>query len=324
MKYLITVKSLLTFVILIMLSAGQGHTQNDRQLTHDIFKELIEINTTHSTGNTTTAAEAMAVRLRAAGFKDEDLFIGGPHPAKGNLVATLRGDGTRKPLLLLAHLDVVEALPEDWSFDPFEFREIDGYYYARGTTDDKAMAAIWIANLIRFKKEGFVPDRNIIVALTADEEGGEYNGVDWLLNNHRDLINAAYALNEGGGGRVRDGEKIMNGVQLSEKVYQSFQLVTKNPGGHSSIPRKDNAIYSLIKGLDKLSAFEFPMVLNDGTRAFFERSAGIQSGQVAKDMKGVTQIPADAMAVTRLSENPLYNALLRTTCVTTMLDAGHA
>ena len=185
MKNLIPEKSLIISIIIIILNAGQGHTQNDRQLTHDIFKELIEINTTHSTGNTTTAAEAMAARLRAAGFKDEDLFIGGPHPAKGNLVATLHGDGTRKPLLLLAHLDVVEALPEDWSFDPFEFREIDGYYYARGTTDDKAMAAIWIANLIRFKKEGFVPDRNIIVALTADEEGGEYNGVDWLIEMNK-------------------------------------------------------------------------------------------------------------------------------------------
>ncbi len=321
---LMSKKSLAISIILIFLCIDKGHTQNNRQLAHDIFKELIEINTTHSTGNTTTAAEAMAARLRAAGFQDNDLFIGGPHPAKGNLVATLRGDGNRKPLLLLAHLDVVEAHPEDWSFDPFKFREIDGYYYARGTTDDKAMAAIWIANLIRFKMEGFVPDRNIIVALTADEEGGEHNGVDWLINNHADLIAAEYALNEGAGGQQKDGKKIMNNVQLSEKVYQSFQLETKNPGGHSSIPPRENAIYRLIKGLDKLSSFEFPVVLNDGTRAFFERSAEIQTGQIAKDMKGLIQTPPDAEAVARLSENPVYNALMRTTCVATMLNAGHA
>jgi len=181
--------------------------QSDQQLTREIFKELIEINTTHSIGNTTKAAEAMAARLKTAGFPDKDIFIGGPTDVKGNMVAVLHGTGKRKPLLLLAHLDVVEALAADWTVDPFKFQEIDGYYYARGSGDDKAMAAIFVANLVRMKKEKFTPDRDIILALTADEEGGPDNGVQWLLAHHKDLITAEYALNEGGGGQQKNGKK---------------------------------------------------------------------------------------------------------------------
>lgn len=298
--------------------------QPNQQLTHDIFKELIEINTTNSSGNTTKAAEAMAARLKAAGFTDKDIFIGGPDPRKGNLVATLRGSGKRKPLLLLAHLDVVEALKEDWTTDPFKFEEIDGFYYARGSSDDKAMAAIFVANLIRFKQERFIPDRDIIVALTADEEGGDFNGVDWLLKNHRGLIDAEYALNEGGRGQEQDGKKILNQVQLSEKVFQSFKLEVKNRGGHSSQPRKDNAIYRLARALDNLGRFDFPVTLNEGTRVYFDRTSKIETGQLAEDMKGIIKTPPDSEAVARLSVFPNYNAMLRTTCVATMISGGHA
>ena len=231
---LVTSGALITWVFMTTTTFAQA----DKQLTHDIFKELIEINTTNTTGNCTEAVEAMAARLRKAGFPEKDLFLGGPNPKKGNLVATLHGTGKRKPLLLLAHIDVVEALKEDWTTDPFKFEEIDGYYYARGSRDDKAMAAIFVANLIRMKQEKLVPDRDIIVALTSDEEGGDYNGVDWLLKNHKGLIDAEYALNEGGGGQEKEGKKIQNNVQLSEKVFQSFKLEVKNRGGHSSQDRR--------------------------------------------------------------------------------------
>ncbi len=299
-------------------------SQADDKLTREIFKELIEINTTNSVGSTTKAAEAMAARLKSAGFPDKDIFIDGPTPRKGNLVATLHGSGKRKPLLLLAHIDVVEAEPQDWTIDPFKFQEIDGYYYARGTSDDKAMASIFIANLIRYKREGYTPDRDIIVALTADEEGGDYNGVSWLLAHHKELINAEYALNEGGGGSERDGIKIRNNVQLSEKVVQDFKLEVKNRGGHSSLPRKDNAIYAMARALDNLSNFDFPVNLNEGTRAFFERTSKIETGQLADDMRAILQTPPNAEAVARLSTYPGFNSTMRTTCVATMIDGGHA
>jgi acetylornithine deacetylase/succinyl-diaminopimelate desuccinylase-like protein len=302
----------------------QGFSQPDQKLTHDIFKELIEINTTNSVGSTTKAAEAMAARLRAAGFEEKDIFIGGPDPRKGNLVATLHGTGKKKPLLLLAHLDVVEALRTDWESDPFKFEEKDGFYYARGASDDKAMASIFVANMIRMKQEKFVPDRDIIMALTADEEGGSFNGVDWLLKNHKDLINAEFALNEGGRGQEMDGKKILNGVQLSEKVFQSFKLEVKNRGGHSSQPRKDNAIYRLAKALDNLSKFDFPVNLNEGTRVYFEKSAKLESGQLAEDMKEIIKDSPKPEAIARLSVYPNYNATMRTTCVATMISGGHA
>lgn len=317
-------KSLLSILFISLLAFKASFAQPNQKLTHDIFKELIEINTTHSSGNTTEAAEAMAARLKAEGFEDKDIFIGGAHPKKGNLVATLRGTSKKKPIILMAHIDVVEAKPEDWSFDPFKFQEIDGYYYARGSSDDKAMASIFVANLIRLKKENYKPERDIMVALTADEEGGDHNGIAWLLENYPPFKNAEFAINEGGGGQAKDGKKVLNGVQLSEKVFQSFKLEIKDPGGHSSLPRKDNPIYRLAKALDHLSHYDFPMNLNDGTRAFFERSAYTETGQLAADMKGLVQNPPNAEAVKRMSVTPYYNSLLRTTCVATMLEAGHA
>ena len=291
-----------------------------------IFKELIEINTTDSVGSTTLAAEAMAARLKAAGFPANDVHVFGPAPKKGNLVARYRGTGARRPVLLLAHLDVVEAKREDWSSDPFAFLEKDAYYYGRGTTDDKAMAAAWVANLIRLKEEKFTPDRDLILALTADEEGGDFNGVDWLVKNHRDLIDAEYAINEGGGGIIRKGKYLTNEVQASEKVYQDFRLEVTNKGGHSSLPVKDNAIYHLSAGLARLAAFEFPVELNEVTRAYFERSAAVEADPgTAADMRAVAQPRPDAAAAARLSAQlPYYNAMMRTTCVATRLEGGHA
>jgi acetylornithine deacetylase/succinyl-diaminopimelate desuccinylase-like protein len=296
------------------------------RLAREILKELVEIDTTDEHGETTRAAEAMAARLRSAGFGAEDVAVLGPVPKKGNLVARLRAgqSGRRKPLLLLAHLDVVEAKKEDWSVDPFTLLERDGYYYGRGSTDDKAMAAIWVTTLIRLRREGFRPDRDIIVALTADEEGGNDNGVDWLLKTHRDLVDAEYVLNEGGGGQSRGGKYLANRVQASEKVYLSFRLEVTNAGGHSSLPTKDNAIYRLASGLTRLARFDFPIRLNEVTRAFFSRMSAIESGPLAAAMRGVLQTPPDAESVARLSDSAFYNAQMRTTCVATRVDGGHA
>ena len=232
-----------------------------QQLAFDIYKELIEINTVTATGDTARAAEAMAARLRAAGFADADVHAFSPAPRKGNLVARLRGTGARKPILLLAHLDVVPANREDWSVDPFKLTEKDGYFYARGSGDDKYMAAAFVTNLIRYKQEGYKPDRDIIVALETDEEilDRDALGIQWLLKNHRDLIDAEFALNEGGGVGLKDGKPIRNSVQTSEKVSLSYRLEVKNKGGHSSVPTKDNAIYHLAEGLVRLSKFSFPL-----------------------------------------------------------------
>jgi len=300
-----------------------------QQLLRDIYQELIQINTTDSVGDTTKAAEAMAVRLRAAGFPEADVrvLVNPGNNRKGNLVARYRSaNANRKPLLLLAHIDVVEARKEDWSdnLDPFKLTERDGYFYGRGTTDDKAMAAIFVANLIRYKQENAQFDRDIIIALTADEEGGDYNGVKWLVDNHRDLVSAEFGINEGGGGRHRKGVKLFNGVQASEKVYQSFLLEIKNKGGHSSLPSKDNAIYQLAAGLERLSKFDFPVNLNEVTRGYFQKMSAIETGQSATDMKTVAAASSDAEAVKRLSDSPYYNALMRTTCVATRLEGGHA
>ena len=321
-----TSPGVLTAVLLALLlptwpaqPAGDPH----RAFARDLLRELIEINTTESVG-TTTAAEAMAARLEAAGFPDADVRVVGPNDRKKNLVTRLRGSGARRPLLLLAHLDVVDARREDWSMDPFAFTERDGYYYGRGTTDDKAQAAIWIANLIRYRQERFVPDRDLIVALTADEEGGDANGVRWLLANHRELIDAEFCLNEGGGGQIIDGRYVLNELQASEKVYQSFRLEVTDSGGHSSLPTQANAIHRLARGLSRLGEFEFPVQLNAVTRAFFERSAQLQTGEVAADMAAVVRDPPDAGAARRLSQTPFFNAQLRTTCTPTQLQGGHA
>jgi len=299
-----------------------------QQLAVDIYKELVEINTVTATGDTARAAEAMAARLRAAGLSASDVQVFTSAPRKGNLVARLRGTGTRKPILLLAHLDVVEARREDWSVDPFKLIEKDGYFYGRGTADDKFMAAAFVANLIRYVQEGYRPDRDIILALDTDEEilDRDALGIQWLLKNHRDLIDAEFALNEGGSVRLKNGKPIRNSVQTSEKVSLSYQLEVKNRGGHSSLPTKDNAIYRLAEGLARLSKFTFPFKLNETTRAYFERTAELEGEQVAADIRSVMSGRPDlaSLSLVRLSANPVYNAQLRTTCVATMLEGGHA
>jgi acetylornithine deacetylase/succinyl-diaminopimelate desuccinylase-like protein len=306
--------------------AMSAELSSQQRQAKDIYKQLIEINTTHSIGDTTIAAQAMADRLIAAGLPKEDVRVLAEVPRKGNLVARLRAKNPsgKKPILLMAHLDVVEAKREDWSMDPFKFIEKDGYYYARGIVDDKAMASMFVANLVRYLQEGYRPNRDIIVALTSDEEGGDNNGMDWLVANHRDLIDAAFAINEGGGGQMRGGKKILNGVQAAEKVFQSFTLTATNRGGHSSQPRKDNAIYELSQALVRLSQFDFPIMLNEVTRTYFDRMSQLETGQAAADFKAITQPNPPADTIKRLSEHPVYNSTLRTTCVATLLEGGHA
>ena len=314
-------------LVLSPLAVGAQTRSSEQAALREIYRELVEINTSDSVGDNTKAAEAMAARLRAAGFPAADVQVLAPAPRKGNLVVRFRGTGVRKPLLLLAHLDVVEARREDWTTDPFTLVEKDGYFYGRGTSDDKAMAAIFVDTLIRLKREGFRPTRDIILALTADEELGsssKYNGVRWLLANHRSLIEAELAINEGGGGEIRGGRHTVNRLQTSEKVPINFRLEVTNPGGHSSRPQKDNAIYQLAEGLVRLSGFEFPASLNETTRMYFERTASQHSGQLADDMRGAAKTPPDPAALARLSADSVYNSTLRTTCVATRLEGGHA
>ena len=300
-----------------------------QRLGRDILKELIETDTTHSSGSTTIAAERLATRLVAAGFPKSDVVVvrGTDKGAetKGNLVARFRGTGARKPVLFIAHLDVVEARREDWSMDPFVLNEKDGFFYGRGTLDVKGGAATLAAAFIRLRQEQWVPDRDLILALTADEEGGDHNGITWLLANRRDLIEAEYAMNvDTGGGELRGDKVTALDVQAAEKVYASFTLTAKNPGGHSSLPTKENAIYRLAAGLQRLAAFDFPVRLTDVTRTYFERMAPL-SGASGADMKAVAGKPTDMEAASRLSaKSPFHNALLRTTCVATMLQGGHA
>jgi len=296
-----------------------------KQLSHDIFKELIEINTTDSVGSTTVAAQAIAKRLLEAGFPASDVQVLGPNGRKGNLVARLHGTGARKPILFICHLDVVEARREDWSLDPFNFTEKDGYFYGRGTEDIKEGDAILITTLIRLKRGGYKPDRDIILALTADEEGGDFNGVEWLLKNHRDLVDAEFVINpDAGDFEMDEGKHILVGIQASEKLYADFQLEVRNKGGHSSLPEPDNAIYQLAEGLTRLEHYTFPFELNEVTRAYFAKEADIVGGATGADMKAILRTPPDETAVARLSKEPFYNARLRTTCVATRLDAGHA
>ena len=291
----------------------------------DIFKELIEINTTESSGSTLRAAQAMAARLKTAGFPDSDVVVIQNAERKGNLVARLRGRNTsRKPILLLSHLDVVEAKPEDWTLPPFTFTEKDSTFYGRGVADDKDDGAMHLTTLLRLRAEGFVPDRDIIVALTADEEGGAANGVEFLLKNHPKLLDAEYAFNEGGGGRVRDGKYLSHDIQASEKKYVDFTLEATNPGGHSSRPTKENAITQLSEALVKVGAFDFPVKLNEITQTYFARSAAITPGDMGVAMKALAKNPSDTKAIATLSSDPSYNSQLRSTCVATMLEGGHA
>ncbi|HXA00241.1 MAG TPA: M20/M25/M40 family metallo-hydrolase [Candidatus Dormibacteraeota bacterium] len=307
-----------------VVSAQSLRPDSEKQLAHDIYKQFIEIQSGFTTGATTPVAEAAAARLKAAGFSDPDIFLGGANPKKSNLVVRYHGTGKRKPLLLLAHIDVVEAKREDWSMEPFQLIEKDGYFYGRGTGDDKAQASIWIANLIQYKKEGFVPDRDIIVALTADEEGGgPFNGVEWLLKNHRDLIESEFALNEGGWGEIINGKPTANYLQVSEKYVMNFRLEVRNKGGHSSLPIADNAIYHLAEALVRLSNFGFPLKTNEVTAAYFHRMGEISTGPEKQDLLKVADGSPEAMQhIAALA--PAWNATLRTTCVATLLEGGHA
>jgi acetylornithine deacetylase/succinyl-diaminopimelate desuccinylase-like protein len=295
-----------------------------QQLAREIFEQLVDMNTADSAANVTGAVDAMAKRFRDAGFPETDIHIGGDDPHFQNLVVRYRGTGARKPLLLLAHLDVVEALRSDWSLDPFHFTEKDGYFYGRGTVDDKAEAACWVANLIAYKQQEFKPDRDIIVALTSGEESSKHEGVDWLVANHRDWIDADLALNEGGDGAIRNGKKIANYVQASEKVYYSLELKATNAGGHSSVPRKDNAIYELAAALLKIAKCNFPVELSEVTKMYFERTGEISTGPLAAAMREIAKDPKSQNAIETLSADPHENAMMRTTCVATRLNGGHA
>ncbi|HUA01889.1 MAG TPA: M20/M25/M40 family metallo-hydrolase [Candidatus Aquilonibacter sp.] len=324
MKIKLSVALLFVFALAAVLFPAQLD-DSTKQLAHDVFRQLIEINTTDSVGSTTPAAEAMAARLRDAGFPASDVQVLGPNPRRENMVARLRGAGAHRPILLIGHLDVVEAPRLDWSTDPFQFVEKDGYVYGRGTQDMKDGDAIYVTTLIRFAQEHYRPDRDIILALTADEEGGDANGVDWLLRNHRDLIDAEFVLNaDGGGVYTEEGKPVMMSVDASEKIYADYQLQAKNPGGHSSLPVPDNAIYHLADGLSRIERYKFPFELNAVTRSYFLRMAGVESGQTASDMRAIARKNPPAAAIARLSADPLSNATMRTTCVATRFDAGQA
>jgi acetylornithine deacetylase/succinyl-diaminopimelate desuccinylase-like protein len=319
---------LLSFAALLpALACAAPAETNDaaNALAHDVFKELIEINTTDSVGNVSTAAEAMQKRLLAGGFAAADLQLLGPNERKHNLVVRLHGTGKHKPILMIGHLDVVEARREDWSTDPFKFIEKDGYFYGRGAEDMKDGDAIMVTSLLRLKKEGFRPSRDLILALTADEESGTSNGVDWLLKNHRQLIDAEFVINHDGYSVVMNhGKPLFYELDATEKVYGDFLLTATNRGGHSSLPRPDNAIYELVDALSRLSKFEFPFELNAVTRAYYERMTKIESGERAADLRAILTTPPDAKAVARLSRNATDHSIMRTTCVATRLVGGHA
>src|SRR5258706_5516022 len=306
--------------------AQNAPTPAQREL-REIYKELVETNTTDSAGSCTAAAEAMAARLKAGGLPAPDLQVIVPPggPKKGNLVARYRGTGAKKPIMLLGHLDVVEAKREDWQRDPFRLVEENAYFYARGAADDKAMVAVFVANLIRYRQEGYRPERDLVLVATCDEEiiPSNFSGIVYLLKSHRKLIDAEFALNEGGSGLLDgNGNYLRMTIQAGEKVFQTYQLEVTNPGGHSSLPVKDNAITHLAGGLARLGAHDFPFKLSATTRAYFEQMSRIETGQTAADMKAILRDPPDPEAIARLSAFPGNNSTFRTTCVATMLEAG--
>jgi acetylornithine deacetylase/succinyl-diaminopimelate desuccinylase-like protein len=319
----------LTFSVAI---EAQSPAVTYQALGRDILRELIETNTTYSEGSTTKAAELLAARFRAAGFPPADVQIVGPDTGRDakdrNLVVRYRGGGKRKPILLIGHLDVVEARRADWVLDPFTLTERDGHFYGRGTLDMKNGAASWVAALLRMKQEGIVPAGDYILALTAGEEGGGgYNGIQWLLANRRDLLDVEYVLNpDAGGGELHDGKPIALDVQAAEKVFHSVHLTVRNPGGHSSLPTKDNAINRLAAALGRVAAYDFPMKTNAVTRAYFARTAALNRGPLAAEMRAVSAAPTpDRAAAARLAaRSAFYNAMLRTTCITTLIEGGHA
>ena len=303
-------------------------TPEDRALARSIFKELIEINTTDTPlGNVTTATTAMQKRFLDAGFAPEDVHLLGPDARKMNLVVRIRAAGTptEKPVVYLCHIDVVEALRADWSTDPFQFIEKDGYYYGRGTQDMKDSDAALVFTFLRLHRESYKPKRDLILALTADEEGGKFNGADWLVKEHRDLVDAAFVINPDSGGVELDkGRAVVADVEATEKVYSDYQVTAVDRGGHSSIPRPDNAIYELTTALNKLAVYSFPFEMNEVTRTYFNNLAGQETGQSAEDMKAVLATPPNLAAAARLSAEPSFNSNFRTTCVATRLIAGHA
>lgn len=312
-------------LILLVDRVAAAELNSHQQRAKAIFKELVETDTTHSTGDTAIASHRMAKHLLAAGFAPEDVQVIENAPRKGNLVARLRSVApTQKPILFLAHIDVVEANPEDWNLPPFQFIESEGYYYGRGTIDDKDEAAIAVANLIKLKQEGFQPNRDIIIALTADEEGGEENGVVYLLEKHRDLVDAEFVINEGGGGGLRNGQPVGNSVQAAEKVYQSYTLEVTNRGGHSSLPRADNAIYTLMAALSNIEQHKFPVEFNEVTRGYFKALLQDMPAADKRAMQKLLKNSSDKRSAARFAEQPAINSRLRTTCVATQLDAGHA
>jgi len=314
----------LVLAAVLPTAAGGADLSARQALAREIYEELVEIDTTHSTGDTTRAAEAIEARLRAAGLASPDIAVLGPSDKRKNLVARLRGDGSEPPLLLLAHLDVVEAKREDWSVEPFELLERDGFFYGRGTADDKAMAAIWSELFVELARTRAPLRRDLILALTADEEGGRENGVDWLLRHQRPLVDAALVINEGGGGHMRGGRYLLHAVQAAEKTYADFELSVRDKGGHSSRPTALNPIYSLADALGRIGRFRFPVELNEVTRAYLARAAGVETEGTAAAMLALASDPTDAAAAERLSQQPSYNAQLRTTCTATRVEAGHA
>ncbi len=300
----------------------------DRAEAREIFKQLIEINTTDTPqGSVTAATSAMQKRFLDAGFPHEDVHLLGPDSHKQNLVVRYRAAGhpTQKPVLFLCHMDVVQALRSDWHTDPFQFVEKDGYYYGRGTQDMKDSDAILVATFLRLHREGYQPGRDLILALTADEEGGKFNGAKWLVQQHRDLVDAAYVINPDSGGVELDhGRPVVADVEATEKVYSDFQITAVDRGGHSSIPRPDNAIYELTTALNKLAAYSFPFELNAVTRTYFRNLSERETGQTAADMRAILATPPDMAAASRLSAEPSFNSNFRTTCVATRLSGGHA
>jgi acetylornithine deacetylase/succinyl-diaminopimelate desuccinylase-like protein len=304
---------------------GQQLPASERRLAREILRQLIEIPTTATDAATTRAARAMADRLTAAGVPAADVHVLEPNPRTGVLVARFRGtDPQVRPMLLMAHIDVVPARREDWSLDPWTLVERDGFFYGRGTTDNKAGAAMLVANFIRLKREGWQPHRDVIMVLTGDEETAQ-ESIQWLLREHRPLVDAEFAFNTDSGGIIlRNGRPSLFTVQASEKVYADYQFEATDIGGHSSLARPDNPIYMLAAALERVATHEFPLNVTEIARLFFERSALVETGQVAADMRAVAAAPPDPEAAKRLSASPFYNARLRTTCVATRVEAGHA
>ncbi len=318
----------LAITFLGAVSASAQTAADDRQAFRDIYRELVEIDSSPTTGSCTRAAEAMLVHLRAAGYSEQEARVIVPDgaPDDGNVVAMLRGTSRDRSILLLAHIDVVDARREDWQRNPFTLYEVDGFFYGRGAADDKSMAAIWVDLMVRLRQEGFRPRRTIKMALTCGEEtSNRVNGVDFLLRNHREWMQADFAINEGAGGVLSaDGRPVALNVQAGEKIHQVYALTVTNPGGHSSRPVPENAIYRLSAALGRLSAHQFPIELTPVTRTFFERMAPIVGGEMGAAMAAIARDPNDEAARALLAGDPTYNSMMRTTCVATQLDAGHA